>query len=392
VLTGAAPLVSALANGFASAYADARACHRSLLLASVLGGALLHCLLPFCPPKLSVLLPLVLLSEAVAAPAVPLADAAIGLTLTDAGYSFSDYGNQRLWGAVSWGFIFAPAVGAIESFTFGRLHDAAPYVGHVVCSLLAFRAARSLHQPDTAAAAAASLTNDADQAPLTPAQRPAGFGALAAAVRATSGTPGFTQRVLLFTALGAALGVCDTFLFYMLRTLGGGTWLDGVALTVTCVSETAVFARAGAIEARLGATGCLHCVMVCYAARLLWYAAMPHMSSAWWVLPAQLLHGVTFGLYWAVGNAYMRSVAPPGAESTLQGLFQALTQLGSFLGLLLAGGMVQRAGAPRTFLATAGFIAAVQALFFATDDGDDEPAAAAEDESSVKRLHGVRPR
>jgi len=361
LLTGVAPLVSAFSSAAAGAYADSQGAHRTLLLSSIAGGALLHCMLPFVQPRLSSLLPLVLLAEFVAAPAVPLADAAIGLTLSDNGYTFADYGKQRLWGAVSWGFIFAPAVGATVAFTRGRLREAAPYIGHVLSSMGSWRAARRLHTPPAGARSAAET------------------GALAAALRGASATPGFRQRLCLFLALGAALGCMDTFLFVLLRELGGGTWLDGVALTVTCVSETAIFFYAGDMERAMGTTGCLHVVIVCYVVRLLYYSALPFLPSPWWVLPAQLLHGVTFGLYWAVGNSYMRAVAPPGMHSSLQSLFQGLTQAGSFMGLLVAGALVQAIGCARMFLAFAGMVAAAHALFFYADDAVDGASGGAED-------------
>ena len=63
---------------------------------------------------------------------------------------------------------------------------------------------------------------------------------------------------------------------------------------------------------------------------------MPAFPSAWFVLPAQLLHGVTFGLYWSVGNAYVHEVAPvlvpafviePAPQSTQDAMFDAVEYL-----------------------------------------------------------------
>ena len=378
ILTGAAPIVSAFATASWAAWADTHSCHRSLLLLSVAGGAFLHCLLPFTPPKLGWLLPLVLLSEFVAAPCVALADAAIGLTLARAGLGFEAYGKQRLWGAVSWGFVFAPAIGAVEAFTSGRLRQAAPYVGHVLSSAGAFHAAAQLAfpaPPPPADKELQALKTEEGNAPAAcekadeEAEEVArgGLHALVHAVQRTSHHPGFLHRLYLFVALGAALGAMDVFLFVWLKELGGGTFLDGIALTVTCISETAIFFYAGEIESRLGTTGCLHVVLGCYVFRLFSYSLLGVFSSPWAVLPFQLLHGVTFGLLWHIGNSYMRAVAPHGLESTLQGLFQSLVQLGSFAGLLLAGALVQRAGCARMFGTFGGLMAAAQLLFYATD-------------------------
>ena len=81
VLSGLSPLISALATPLWAAAADAWGCHRAVLLATLAASAGLHCLLPLCPRTMAWLVPLVLVSEAAGAPCVPLADAAIGLTL-----------------------------------------------------------------------------------------------------------------------------------------------------------------------------------------------------------------------------------------------------------------------------------------------------------------------
>ena len=39
-----------------------------------------------------------------------------------------DYGSQRLWGAVSWGYVFAPLSGAIQTFSPARVKVAFPFV------------------------------------------------------------------------------------------------------------------------------------------------------------------------------------------------------------------------------------------------------------------------
>jgi hypothetical protein len=200
-----------------------------------------------------------------------------------------------------------------------------------------------------------------------------GLSALVHAIQRTSHNPGFIHRLALFVALGAALGAMDVFLFVWLKELGGDSFLCGIALTVTCISETAIFFWAGGIETRLGTTGCLHVVLGCYSFRLASYAVLAAFSSPWAVLPFQLLHGVTFGLLWHIGNSYMRAIAPAGLESTLQGLFQSLIQLGSFVGLLIAGGLVQKVGCARMFGTFAGLMAAAQLAFYALD-----PAAASE--------------
>jgi hypothetical protein len=42
------------------------------------------------------------------------------------------------------------------------------------------------------------------------------------------------------------------------------------------------------------------------------------------VLPVQLLHGITFGLYWSVGNAFVHDVAPKGLNAAVMSVFGRL--------------------------------------------------------------------
>lgn len=268
---------------------------------------------------------------------------------------FSDYGKQRLWGAVSWGFIFSPSLGAVLAYAPRGVRAAAPYVGHVACSALSALAAARLAYP-TAADAGSSA-----QQKQTSAQ------VLRAVLRVVRTTPGAPVRLLLFLLFGAVMGTMNGFLFLWLRVLDGNTLLDGLALAMTCVSETAIFWYAGRIQGRLGTRGCLQLVASCYLARLLLYAALPFLGGAWAVLPVQLLHGITFGLLWSVGNETMRALAPPGLESSLQSAFQGTVSLGACLGNVISGAVIQRHGFRPLFLGWAVLTAAAQALLTASE-------------------------
>jgi Na+/melibiose symporter-like transporter len=229
---------------------------------------------------------------------------------------------------------------------------------------------------------------------VVPLMRSAPKGAselLALLASVSASTPGFRLRVVLFAVLGGALGVMDGLLFVFLKELGAHEWLDGVALTFTCLSEVAIFFYAKELEARFGATGCLHIVCFCYTARLVYYSLLGSLGSVWLVLPAQLLHGVTFGLLWAIGNRYMRRCAPEGLESTLQGLFQALIQSGSFLGLLTAAAVVQRYGLARTFGVFAALTAAAHAALYSLDDEQADGKAASEAPCAVEAAMESQP-
>ena len=250
------------------------------------------------------------------------------------------------------------------------VRSVAPYAGHVACYVLAAAAAARLAYPGDAGADTEPAGGEAT------AQRQSFahvLHAIAAAVRATPGAP---LRMLMFFLFGAVMGAFNGMLFLWLRVLGGTMLLDGLALAMTCVSETAVFYYAGAIQGRLGIGGCVHLVAACYWLRPLLYAALPALGGAWAVLPIQLLHGITFGLLWSVGNEYTRALAPPGLESSLQSFFQGTISLGACLGTVLSGAVVQRHGFRPLFLGWAAVTAAAHALLAASESMAERKAAA----------------
>ena len=97
-----APLWSALADGWHM--------HGAVLRGCIVCGAALHATFLLAPARMSVLLPLFALSELVYSPVVPLSDAAVMFELERGGLPATEYGKQRLWGAVSWGYVFAPGL------------------------------------------------------------------------------------------------------------------------------------------------------------------------------------------------------------------------------------------------------------------------------------------
>lgn len=197
-------------------------------------------------------------------------------------------------------------------------------------------------------------------------------------------TPGAPIRLFIFLLAGSAMGTIDNFLFVDIADLGGSTLIDGLALTVTCLSEVVIFWYAGEIHALLGTDGSIHVTLACYTLRLLYYALLHWIGQPWAVLPVQLLHGITFGcaagharassarparhadprspsteapapaamgvvaapcrLYWSTGCNYARSLAPPALQTTLQGMFQGINSLGGFLGNLIGGYVYMRFG------------------------------------------------
>jgi hypothetical protein len=146
------------------------------------------------------------------------------------------------------------------------------------------------------------------------------------------GIPVFSAIVLLS---GFGGGAIDAFLFLRLKQLGGSSLCMGVARIITCASEIPMFQVAGTLHARYGTWKMLALTQLAFVVRFLYYS---ELSVAWWVLPCEVLHGLTFATTWSVSCTFANEVSPQGADATMQAILEGLHfGLGSGLGALLGG-------------------------------------------------------
>jgi hypothetical protein len=115
-----------------------------------------------------------------------------------------------------------------------------------------------------------------------------------------------------------------------------------------------VFKKEAAIKNAISTEQSIALILFCYAARQWFYAAMPFLThatplGAWIILPVQLLHGITFGLFWSVGTAFARAIAPENALSAVMGVFGGANAGGSFLGSALGGVVFRKRGGDGLF-------------------------------------------
>lgn len=62
-------------------------------------------------------------------------------------------------------------------------------------------------------------------------------------------------------------------------------------------------------------------VLFAFGIRFLLYSTL---TNPWWCLPIELLHGPTYGLFYATMASYASMIAPPGTDTTVQGLVGAI--------------------------------------------------------------------
>jgi PPP family 3-phenylpropionic acid transporter len=268
------------------------------------------------------------LMSLLSAGALPLVEA---ISLASFAASPGRYGPVRLWGSV--GFIAVVLAG-------GAWLDVGP-----VARLPAILAACAI----ASLAVAVSLPAGASPAKHAEA-KPASSSR---AVRALFGS-GF--------CMSAAHGALYAFFTLHLQGEGYSGTAIGVFWTLGVAAEIAVFAYLPALFRRYALSAILIFSFACAVVRFLaigWWAGVP-----WLLVPAQLLHGATFGLFHAASVAAVQRVFPEGAQGRGQTLFSSVAYgAGGAAGMLLAGWGWETAGPGLAFSLAA--LAGLAGAYFA---------------------------
>ena len=391
------PVVGTLVTPLWSTMADYLGSHRVLHAFGLLVGSSSRALYLLMPTEPALLVMGAVLSESLTCHIVPLTDAATFLGLERLGRSKDEYALQRLWGAVSAGWIFVPLAGILLSFSTSQATDWTIVLGmHVgllsVCACFT-RELWAVGRPRTV-----------DVRPDAVRPRGAATGGMRTTLQRLRQQLRFQWSVFgrcaIFFACGGFHAVTEGYIFLYLEQLGASELLDGLAITSTCLAEVAVMALAPGLVARFGVDGCLLLVLGAYLVRFTGYACLPLlMPHTWLILPIQLLHGLTFGLYWTVGVSYAASCAPAGLEATVQGGFTALISAGQTVALLIGGCLFDAIGGARLYQRAAlaagavGLFAAVLTFCGPTTDltGSARAQVATERPAMVDEPAGIPP-
>ena len=249
--------------------------------------------------------------------AVPLVEA---ITLGSLAGQAGRYGPIRVWGSV--GFIVATLGGGIgldylPPATLPPLLVALSLISFVVALALPPRARRA-----HAGRGAAFL--------------PAGAAVLLAC--------GFF--------MSAAHGTLYTFLTLHLERAGHSGTVIGALWTLGVLAEIVVFLCLPVLFQRSSLSAILLASLACAVVRFLAIGWLP--ASLWVLVPAQLLHGATFGAFHAAAVAAVHRLFPEAAQARGQTLFSSLGYgAGGAAGALIAGWAWEASGPALGFSASA---------------------------------------
>ncbi|XP_066298488.1 major facilitator superfamily domain-containing protein 6-like isoform X2 [Branchiostoma lanceolatum] len=236
----------------------------------------------------------------------------------------SDYGKQRWWGAVGWGLVSVIAGFAMDRFSDGKNQDKTDY--SITFYMFAGFAAVTL----------LTVTCGFDKWQQKRPQK------MLKSLQKLLKKPKELFFLVVMFVTGASYGAIVNFLFWYLKDLGGSQLLLGLALMANCVAEIPIFFFSGKVIHTISHKRIFQLALFCYFIRFMSYSLIP---SPWWVLMIEPLHGITFGAMYSAAITYASLIAPPGMETTVQGIVGAVYYgVGRASGALLGGALFHTYG------------------------------------------------
>mmetsp|Transcript_20496 Transcript_20496/g.58796 ORF Transcript_20496/g.58796 Transcript_20496/m.58796 type:complete len:461 (+) Transcript_20496:154-1536(+) len=281
-----------------------------------------------------------------------------GITLTfldDEGCPQSQYGKERLYGAVSWAvasvivgwaidvgggfgvlpFCFAPlgyAVYVASIVAFVGSHESAAVAGFATDDELVTKGCGNRadeFRDDSVDEFRDEPDLDGEETQSQQRQQSTSLLQMLAMACGTIYGVGFFSSMV---TLSMGMSIVESLIFLFFEELGGTYTVMGLTVVVTVVFEIPVFHFAPTLLDKFGPGRLQQAAAVSYMVRVIGYTLIPEGAMAW-VLLLEPLHGVTYGAAATSNVAYMAQLSPKGYEATSQGLLSGLRGIGSIVGL-----------------------------------------------------------
>jgi PPP family 3-phenylpropionic acid transporter len=155
--------------------------------------------------------------------------------------------------------------------------------------------------------------------------------------------------LLLLIAFMISCGgaVMNIYLGIHLEALDGTSELVGPAFAISAASELPIIAFGGWFLRHLGPPRLIALAILIYALRYMVFSVAP---SGLWLLPAQTLHGLSYGVFLMASVTLAHRLAGPAHAATAQGLLTAMSfGFGSIAGSLIGGAFLDRIGTDGLF-------------------------------------------
>lgn len=285
------------------------------------------------------------------------------------GCSPSQYGKERLYGAVSWAIASVIVGFSVDIWGFQSMCFVFAPLG---CGLFLFTIVmfvrglekRKVADDSTACACNAETASKLDgSGEVTAAQQSHTLCRLFAVVCGTIYGLGFIVSMI---TLRMGMSIVESLIFLWFEELGGTFTIMGLTVCVTVMFELPLFHLAPRLLDHLGPGRLQQIASVAYIIRVLGYTLVPQGAMAW-VLLLEPLHGVTIGCASTSSVEYMAQLSPKGYEASGQGLLSGLGGIGAVVGLGLGGWTEETFGAKFMYRAYATVVAIGLSIFLFTD-------------------------
>ena len=135
--------------------------------------------------------------------------------------------------------------------------------------------------------------------------------------------------------MGMADNLLNSYFFLYIRDLRGTEIIMGLSIVVACTSEVLIFPFTDKIIKFF--RGTLITIAVGVMTYSLRFLAFSLVQNPWHLLPFQLLHSVSFAMFWAAAVYHTNDIAPKGIKATFLGILN-----GMFFGI--SGGIASIVG------------------------------------------------
>jgi PPP family 3-phenylpropionic acid transporter len=310
VLTALPSLGMALFGPFWGALSDSLAIHRLILRLALVLAAVLAFAASYVSEFAS-LFPLIAVLSFAVVPVAPLLDS-YGVTVSERlGRS---YGELRVWGSL--GFMLSVLV-------VGRLMDervsSLVLVAYAACLGLTFLSV-------------VTIPHLAERHPRS----------LLGGLKDITHNRPLMLLLLIAYLLSSGGAVMYIFLGIRLQEIGGSANLVGVAFALSAVSELPVVAFGGWFLSRFGASRLIAVALCVYVVR---FTAFSTISEPEWMLPVQVLHGLSFGAFLMASVTLAHRLAGNAHAATAQSLLTAMSfGFGSITGSIAGGALLDHIG------------------------------------------------
>lgn len=300
------------------------------------------------------------------------------------------WGEERLWGAVSWGVV-SVIMGVVYDYAdgFHAVYIARLFTGisFACCLVSAIFGPTWFSRNDFAALASEEvdfdpletsdvdgvadsvyqIVDDIDEEARDACEAPApARGSVKEFVQFLFSRVDSIAFLMVIAALCAGMALVEGLVFlFFAKELQASNFLLGVSVVVTVSFEIPIFFASSWLHRTLSGTSMLLVAMFSYSSRVFYYTLVGK-EHAWYVLLLEPLHGVTYALSANASVIEMSRLAPPHLQATGQSFLAAAKMLGTIFGNVVGGWVMSHYGSVVLYRGAALVITVVAIVYGST--------------------------